>query len=193
MNEFDGSGRMRARRPRSQGLDDPPCRSSARTRSPTSALPAEYRGAPMAGGKDRAPHARRRGLAAVLLTALLSLAAQTGHWRQVARMAYGVARALGVEVGSSLSGRDRQFGHVCGAAWSTLTRHLSAPHALVAPLSALGHAGHLHHPGWAGPGRPIARSFNPPPSGRGLGGGLPTWGSVADNTPFGGDPSPGLD
>ena len=59
------------------------------------------------------------------------------------------------------AGGDGQFGHVRGAAWSTLTRHLSAPHAPVAPLSALGHVGRLHHPGWAGPGRPIARSFNP--------------------------------
>lgn len=40
-------------------------------------------------------------------------------------MAYSVARALGVEVGSSLAGGDGQFGHVRGAAWSTLTRHLS--------------------------------------------------------------------
>ena len=88
-------------------------------------LPAEYRGAPMAEGKNRAPPARRRGLATVLLTALLSLAAQTGRWRQVAGMAYGVARALGVEVGSSLAGGDGQFGYVRGAAWSTLTRHLS--------------------------------------------------------------------
>lgn len=97
MNEFDGSGRMRARPPRSQGggADDTPCRISDRRASmnierrgnPTMPffrqnsqshqcpLPAEYRGAPMAEGKDRAPHARRRGLATVLLTALLSLAA----------------------------------------------------------------------------------------------------------------------
>ena len=43
-------------------------------------FPAEYRGPPMAEGKDRAPHARWRGLATVLLTSLLSLAAQTGRW-----------------------------------------------------------------------------------------------------------------
>ena len=77
----------------------------------------------------------------------------TTRWRHAAGVAYGVARALGVEVGSPLEGGDRQFGHVRGAAWSALTRHLRDPHAPTAPLSA-----------WDPPSAPSI----PPLSGRGL-------------------------
>ena len=52
------------------------------------------------------------------------------RWRHAAGVAYGVARALGVE------GGDGRFGQVGGAAWRTLTRHLRDPHAPTPPLSA---------------------------------------------------------
>ena len=38
--------------------------------------------------------------------------------------------------GSPLEGADGHFGQVGGAAWSTLTRHLRAPHAPTTPLRA---------------------------------------------------------
>ncbi len=113
---------------------------------------------------------------------------QRGRWRHAAGVAYGVARALGVEVGSPLEGGDGQFGQVRGAAWSTLTRHLRDPHAPTPPLSAWDAPGAVagalgHEPeGPASAGWPLSV---PPPSGRGLGGGFPAWGSPADATPFG--------
>ena len=41
---------------------------------------------------------------------------QRGRWRHAEGVAYGVARALGVEVGAPLAGGDGQFGQVRGAA-----------------------------------------------------------------------------
>ena len=61
---------------------------------------------------------------------------QAGCWRQAAGVAYGVARAVGVEVGSPLAGGGGQFRQVRGAAWSTLTRHLREPHAAGTPIRA---------------------------------------------------------
>ena len=111
----------------------------------------------------------------------------TERWRHAAGVAYGVARALGVEVGSPLEGGDEQFGQIRGAAWSALTRHLRDPHAPPAPLSV-----------FAAPSEtslrvsPPAYSIPPPsPStgsgtGRGLGGGCsPAQGSPAGDTQFG--------
>ncbi len=46
--------------------------------------------------------------------------AETGRWRHAAGVAYGVARALGVEVGSPLGGN--RFGTPGGATWGLLTR-----------------------------------------------------------------------
>ncbi len=101
---------------------------------------------------------------------------QRGRWRHAAGVAYGVARALGVEVGSPLEGGDGQFGQVRGAAWSTLTRHLRDPHAPTPPLSAWDAPGAFASapgPGWNGPsaagwGNPHATgeapSIPPPPS-----------------------------
>ncbi len=122
----------------------------------------------------------------------LHRAPQTGRWRQAAGVTYGVARALGVEVGSPLAGGDGQFGQVRGAAWHTLTRHLRDPHAAAAPLSA-----------WDAPG-----AF-PAPTGTGSGGPPHTgWGALghagavdsiplspgrgAGATPFGRGAVPGL-
>ena len=89
---------------------------------------------------------------------------QRNRWRQTAGVAYNVARALGVEVGSPLAGGDGQFGQVGGAAWSTLTRHLRNPHAPPPPLSAWDAPGHEPE-GPASAGWPLSV---PPPSGRGL-------------------------
>ena len=75
----------------------------------------------------------------------------TARWRHAAGVAYGVARALGVEVGSPLAGGAGEFGQVRGAAWSALTRHLRAPHAAAAPLSAWDAPGAFVTP--AGPGQ----------------------------------------
>ncbi len=106
----------------------------------------------------------------------LERAPQRGRWRHAAGVAYGVARALGVEVGSPLEGGDGQFGQVRGAAWSTLTRHLRDPHAPTPPLSAWDAPGAFASapgPGWNGPaaagwGSPHATggtpSLPPPPS-----------------------------
>ncbi len=122
----------------------------------------------------------------------LHRAPQTGRWRQAAGVTYGVARALGVEVGVPLAGGDGPFGQVRGAAWHTLTRHLREPHAAAAPLSA-----------WDAP------SAFPAPAGTDPGGPLPTgWGALghagagnsiplppgrgADATPFGRGAFPGL-
>ena len=145
--------------------------------------------------------------------------AQTGRWRHASRVAYGVARALGVEVGSPLEGGDDRFGHVRGAAWSALTRHLRDPHAPTAPLSAWDAPGAFAAPagpglegsaatGWGSPnlagGIP---SISPPfPStgsgtGEGLeagadvirGGGRPSaWENPAGDTHFDSGPLPGL-
>ena len=82
----------------------------------------------------------------------------TARWRQAAGVAYGLARALGVEVGSPLEGGDGEFGHVRGAAWSALTRHLRASHAATAPLSAGDTPGAFAAPVGTGPG-------GPPPTG----------------------------
>ncbi len=84
---------------------------------------------------------------------------QRGRWRHAAGVAYGVARALGLEVGSPLAGGDGQFGQVRGAAWSTLTRHLRDPHAPTPPLSALDAPAPLSNASWS--------PSIPPPSGRG--------------------------
>ncbi len=61
-------------------------------------------------------------------------AAHTGRWRHAAGAAYGVARALGLEVGMPWAGGIGALGAADGAAWSTLTRTVSAatwdaPHA----------------------------------------------------------------
>ena len=74
----------------------------------------------------------------------------TARWRHAAGVAYGVARALGVEVGSPLEGGAGEFGQVRGAAWSALTRHLRDPHAATAPRSAWDPPGAFAAP--AGPG-----------------------------------------
>ncbi len=100
---------------------------------------------------------------------------QAGRWRQAAGVAYGVARALGVEVGSPLGGGDGQFGQVRGAAWHTLTRHLNDPHGGAAPLSA-----------WDTPG-PFVGGL-----GNGLGVRLPAGGSLVGATPFGSGALPGM-
>ena len=72
----------------------------------------------------------------------------TARWRQAAGAAYGVARALGVEVGAPLEGGAGQFGQVRGAAWSALTRQLRVPHAATALLSARGPPGGPAPAGW---------------------------------------------
>ena len=140
----------------------------------------------------------------------LNRAPQRGRWRHAAGVAYGVARALGVEVGSPLEGGDGQFGQVRGAAWSMLTRHLRDPHAPTPPLSAWDAPGAFAGapgPGWNGPAAagwdvsgPAGGSPSiPPPSGRGLEpapdlireGGSSAWDSPADATPFGRPHLPG--
>ena len=135
---------------------------------------------------------------------------QRGRWRHAAGVAYGVARALGVEVGSPLEGGDGPFGQVRGAAWSTLTRHLRNPHAPTPPLSAWDAPGAFAAPpgpGWDGPsagwGNPHATGEAPsipPPSGKGLelapdsirGGGFSVGQSPASGLPFGHAALPGL-
>ena len=137
---------------------------------------------------------------------------QRGRWRHAAGVAYGVARALGVEVGSPLEGGDGQFGQVRGAAWSTLTRHLRDPHAPTPPLSAWDAPGAFAgapEPGWNGPaaagwgnphamgGTPSARSGT---TGRGLGpapdsirgDGSSAGHRLAGDSHFGPAPFPGL-
>ena len=97
----------------------------------------------------------------------------TARWRQAAGVAYGVARALGVEVGSPLEGGAGEFGQVRGAAWSALTRHLADPGAATVPRSA-----------WDTPG-----AFATPPGGPGLDGlssaawGTPSRASAAPSFP----------
>ena len=116
----------------------------------------------------------------------------TARWRHATGVAYGVARALGVEVGSPLEGGAGEFGQVRGAAWSALTRHLRDPHAATAPLSGwdtpgafatsagMGLGGPPPAPSiWGTPTLAGDASSIPPPSGRGLGGGFPAWGSDA--------------
>ncbi len=121
----------------------------------------------------------------------LHRAPQTGRWRQAAGVTYGVARALGVEVGSPLEGGDGPFGQVRGAAWHTLTRHLRDPHA-AAPLSAWDTPSAFPAPagtdpggppptGWGSLGRAGAVDSIPLPPGRGAGA-----------TPFGRGAFPGL-
>ena len=90
---------------------------------------------------------------------------QRGRWRHAAGVAYGVARALGVEVGSPLAGGAEQFGQVRGAVWSMLTRHLRDPHAPPPPLSAWDAPSAFASapgPGWDGPrlagGPPVLRA-----------------------------------
>ena len=136
---------------------------------------------------------------------------QRGRWRHAAGVAYGVARALGVEVGSPLEGGDGQFGQVRGAAWSTLTRHLRDPHAPTPPLSAWDAPGAFATPtgpGWEGPaaagwGSPHATGEAPsipPPSGRGLepapdlirGGGSSAGHRLGSGLPFGHAALPGV-
>ena len=135
---------------------------------------------------------------------------QRGRWRHAAGVAYGVARALGVEVGSPLEGGDGQFGQVRGAAWSTLTRHLRDPHAPTPPLSAWDAPGAFAGapgPGWGGPsagwgtaGLAGGSPTIPPPSGRGLepapdlirGGGSSVGQSPTSGLPFGHAALPGL-
>ena len=135
---------------------------------------------------------------------------QRGRWRHAAGVAYGVARALGVEVGSPLEGGDGQFGQVRGAAWSTLTRHLRDPHAPTPPLSAWDAPGAFAgapEPGWGGPsagwgtaGLAGGSPTIPPPSGRGLepapdlirGGGSSAGPRLASGLPFGHAALPGL-
>ena len=140
----------------------------------------------------------------------LERGSQRGRWRHAAGVAYGVARALGVEVGSPLEGGDGQFGQVRGAAWSTLTRHLRDPHAPPPPLSAWDAPGVFAappEPGWGGPsagwgtaGLAGGSPTIPPPSGRGLepapdlirGGGFSVGQSPASGLPFGHAALPGL-
>ena len=136
---------------------------------------------------------------------------QRNRWRHAAGVAYGVARALGVEVGSPLEGGDGQFGQVRGAAWSTLTRHLRDPHAPTPPLSAWDAPGAFAGapgPGWNGPaaagwdvsGPAGGTPSIPPPSGRGLelapdsvrGDGSSVGPSPASGLPFGHAALPGL-
>lgn len=75
-------------------------------------------------------------------------ATHAGRWRHAAGVGYGVARALGLEVGSPLVGAG-PLGRTGGAAWGTLTRALStaawdAPGtAGGAPVSWTGDAGNL--------------------------------------------------
>ena len=128
----------------------------------------------------------------------------TARWRHAAGVAYGVARALGVEVGSPLEGGDGQFGQVRGAAWSALTRHLRDPHAPAAPLSAWDTPSAFAAPSGTGLGGPSPAHWGTPshaggtnsiplPSGRGLEGGrAPAWERPADDTPFGSVHLPGL-
>jgi len=110
--------------------------------------------------------------------------AQTGRWRQSVGVAYGVARALGVEVGSPLAGGDSRFGQIRGAAWSSLTRHLNDPHAAAAPLSAWDTPGAFAAPVGMGPDGPSDAHSIPPPAGRRPGGGPSAWESPAGNIPF---------
>ncbi len=137
---------------------------------------------------------------------------QRGRWRHAAGVAYGVARALGVEVGSPLEGGDGQFGQVRGAAWSTLTRHLRDPHAPTPPLSAWDAPGAFAAPAGPGPegvaaagwGNPHATGETPSTSsgttGRGFGPALDSIrgdGSsaghrLAGDSHFGPAPFPGL-
>ncbi len=136
---------------------------------------------------------------------------QRGRWRHAAGVAYGVARALGVEVGSPLEGGDGQFGQVRGAAWSTLTRHLRDPHAPTPPLSAWDAPGAFASapagPGWGDPsagwgtaGLTGGTPSIPPPSGRGLelapdvirGDGSSAGHRLAGDSHFGPAPFPGL-
>ena len=61
-------------------------------------------------------------------------AAHAGRWRRAAGAAYGVARALGLEVGAPWAGGAGALGAADGTAWSGLTRAVSAaawdaPHA----------------------------------------------------------------
>ena len=132
----------------------------------------------------------------------------TERSRHAAGVAYGVARALGVEVGSPLEG-DGQFGQVRGAAWSALTRHLRDPHAPAAPRSAWDPSGafaapsetglegtsppHWGTPSHAGGTNSIPRSSPSTGSGtgRGLGEGCsPAWGSPVGDTQFENDSTP---
>ncbi len=133
---------------------------------------------------------------------------QRGRWRHAA----GVARALGVEVGSPLEGGDGQFGQVRGAAWSTLTRHLRDPHAPTQPLSAWDAPGAFAAPagpgpegvaaaGWGSPhatGGPLStssgttgRGFGPAPD-LSRGDGSSAGHRLAGDSHFGPAPFPGL-
>ena len=112
---------------------------------------------------------------------------QRGRWRHAAGVAYGVARALGVEVGSPLAGGDGQFGQVRGAAWSTLTRHLRDPHTPTPPLSARDAPGAFAAapgPGWNGPSSGWGSPHAP--------GGSPARQSPASGFPFEHPHLPGL-
>ena len=84
------------------------------------------------------------------------------------RVAYRVARALGVEVGSPLEGGGSHFGQVRRAAWRTLTRHLRDPRAAVTPVSAWDSPGAYAIPSGTGLGGSSGAKVCP---GRGPGGG----------------------
>ena len=149
----------------------------------------------------------------------LRRAGDTVRWRHATGVAYGVARALGVEVGSPLEGGAGEFGQVRGAAWSALTRQLRDPHAATAsprdphaataPLSdwdtpatfaaptASGWGSPPAAPSiWGTPTRAGAASAFPLPSLRqaqGPGEGrVPRGGSGAGEAPFGSGARPGL-
>ena len=109
--------------------------------------------------------------------------AQTGRWRQSVGVAYGVARALGVEVGSPLAGGDSRFGQIRGAAWSSLTRHLNDPHAAAAPPSAWDTPGAFAAPVGMGLDGPSDAHSIPPPAGRRPGGRAPRVGKPGRQHP----------
>ena len=67
-------------------------------------------------------------------------AAHAGRWRRAAGAAYGVARALGLEVGAPWAGGAGALGAADGTAWSGLTRAVSAA-AWDAPHAADGETG----------------------------------------------------
>ena len=70
--------------------------------------------------QEAGPHATLGGQELTRSDAEVEAAA----WRRAAGMAYGVARALGVEVVSPLDGGRPGFGPAVGGAWGTLTRSM---------------------------------------------------------------------
>ena len=136
----------------------------------------------------------------------LSLQDGGGQWHHAVGLAYGVARALGVEVVSPLASADGPFGQVRGAAWSTLTRHLTGPRAPTGPVNGQDASGVFAVMSRTDRGRPLrVHSIPPLSSSTGSGareglepaldtssGGLSSaWGSGAGDTHFGNAYFPG--